>query len=144
MEVSLNRILTCWCIQNCPGWTEWSECSASCDGGSKTRKYIEYNSLNIPTTVDEQERVCNRVTCPWTQWSDCSVTCGEGIRKRRRGDREYTRKCYLPSCVETTRTPITTPPRNGDGMIGEIVIIGGRRSRSDTTGPKTVKRREMT
>ena len=42
-----------------------------------------------------------------------------------------------------TAIDVTTPPPNGDGMIGEIVIIGGRRSRSDITGPRTVKLRDM-
>ena len=50
---------------------------------------------------------------------------------------------FVGSYVEPTEMVVTTPPPNGDGMIGEIVVIGGRRNRSDITGPRTVKQREM-
>ena len=48
----------------------------------------------------------------------------------------------MSPCTETTPFFVTTPPPNGDGMMGEIVIIGGRRGRSDKIGPKTVKERD--
>ena len=94
-------------LVNCPIngdwtiWTSWSSCSATCDGGEKTR----YRTCTNPAPQfggndcqgDLGETVaCNTNPCPikggfslWSSWSECSVTCGRGIKTR-------VRKCDNP------------------------------------------------
>ena len=61
-------------------WTEWTECSATCDG-TQTRYKGEYLIGN------QEQRDCGGL-CPywevWSSWSLCSKTCnrGESIRQR--------------------------------------------------------------
>lgn len=68
-------------------WSQWSECTVLCGGGSRNRSRscpMEGGcpGLNILTDV------CNMVPCPdwgdWSPWSDCTVTCGGGQRSRTR------------------------------------------------------------
>ena len=86
----------------CPingGWTDfgdWSECSAECGGGTKSRK----RSCTNPTPAyggiqcsgnSTETQTCNTDPCPinggWTDfgdWSECSAECGGGTRSRSR------------------------------------------------------------
>ncbi|XP_015601072.1 protein madd-4 isoform X2 [Cephus cinctus] len=76
---------------------EWSECSASCGGGSRTRNVFctedkgnkttdklpehKCNGLHRP----RHQESCNTISCPmWetSHWSKCSVTCGTGVKTR--------------------------------------------------------------
>lgn len=56
-------------------WSGWSNCSASCGGGTRTRTDNCGNS---------QTESCNTQECPCTvgAWSACSATCGVGIQTR--------------------------------------------------------------
>ena len=84
--------------KNCvPGeWSEWSNCTKSCGGGTQTRtRVISEPAVNggvcdIQTT---ESRSCNTEACPvpkncvpsaWTDWSTCTKTCGGGIQTRNR------------------------------------------------------------
>ena len=85
--------------QDCPFWTEWSawtECSASCGGGSRSqvRECKIPRSAGAPCEGESRKsEVCNDQPCPkwtdWTEWTECTATCGGGTQKR-------IRDCVLP------------------------------------------------
>ncbi|XP_065060766.1 uncharacterized protein LOC135688018 [Rhopilema esculentum] len=75
-------------------WTPWSECTKTCNTGSKTRTRLCVNHTmeaetckgNSSETVD-----CNVIKCPvdggfvqWSPWSQCSKSCAGGKRTRNR------------------------------------------------------------
>lgn len=74
-------------------WTEWSECSMTCNGGISTRTrtcpVLDTDCQSV------ESRVCNSQLCvqqvaviedwlEWGDWSKCSVSCGTGTSIRRR------------------------------------------------------------
>lgn len=68
-------------------WGPWSECSASCGGG--TQKKIRLCEGRACQGSGVQTRSCNVQPCHskwgcWSDWSPCSVSCGWGIKKRYR------------------------------------------------------------
>jgi hypothetical protein len=84
------------CPQNCEvgAWTGYSECTATCGGGTQQRtRPVTQQPLNggqaCPTL--NQNRVCNEDPCPvdcavyeWSLDGVCSVTCGGGTQARVR------------------------------------------------------------
>lgn len=97
--------------QECPKWTDWTkwtECSATCGGGSRSKvrecivseptdqrsgeqNSLDNNSLCEGKSIETEE--CSTNVCPkwteWTDWTQCSATCGGGVQKR-------VRDCVLP------------------------------------------------
>lgn len=78
-------------------WSHWSECSASCGGGARSRsRMISQESQHGGATCDPQgstelhtchTQVCPDVDCEWTEWSHwstCSKSCDGGNRVRQR------------------------------------------------------------
>ncbi|VDN58449.1 unnamed protein product [Dracunculus medinensis] len=76
-------------------WSEWTVCSATCDGGQQSRKreiLAKPSKNGIPCLEIEkiQTRRCGEVPCPgctygpWSQFSACSASCGKGTMTRTR------------------------------------------------------------
>ncbi|RMX52480.1 hypothetical protein pdam_00013778 [Pocillopora damicornis] len=90
--------------QDCPvnggytTWSKWSECSAKCGGGTRSRSREctnptpQYGGKDCSDLGPKtQEEDCNKDGCavnggygPWGSWGECSITCGKerGIRTR--------------------------------------------------------------
>lgn len=83
------------CVQHCVGhFTEWSDCSQECGGGSQSRTFAvllgesgggdQCNHTNGYT----ETRDCHTQSCPvdcqgsFGNWSSCSRTCGTGVQEQ--------------------------------------------------------------
>lgn len=82
-------------------WGYWSECSASCDGGTTYRtRHIVQNASDCGCPAHgraHETGICNFKSCsesrdcvvsPWTEWGSCSSSCN-GIMKRERSVESY-------------------------------------------------------
>ena len=94
------------CLESKPSpeyteWTEWSVCTAKCEGGLRQRSRVCQYAASADSCVGEaeQEEECNDMPCSWAPWSEwtedlkCSVGCGRGGSKRRH------RTCPVEDCV---------------------------------------------
>jgi len=106
-------------------FSDWSECSVACGGGSQSRS----RSCTNPSPAfggagcdgdDSESRDCNASPCPvdggwsdFSDWSECSVTCGGGSQSRSKscsnpapafggagcdGDDSESRDCNVGPC----------------------------------------------
>jgi len=74
-------------------WTEWSDCTAECGGGVRSRMRPKtqepaFGGKPCPQTTETQ--LCNPQSCgadcelgDWAAWSSCSKKCNTGHRSRR-------------------------------------------------------------
>ncbi|XP_014468093.1 PREDICTED: ADAMTS-like protein 3 isoform X2 [Dinoponera quadriceps] len=120
---------------------EWSVCSASCGGGTRTRSVFctEENGNETTKLPDHKcsgthkprvQESCNTVSCPmWEadKWSECSVTCGTGVRTRtiecRDGVGAISGDCdpaERPHAEQECKTNVACPTY-GDGMTLPLV-----------------------
>ncbi|XP_011333048.1 protein madd-4 isoform X2 [Ooceraea biroi] len=120
---------------------EWSACSASCGGGSRTRSVfcIEENGNETTKLPDHKcggthkprtQETCNTVSCPmWEtdKWSECSASCGTGIRTRtiecRDGVGAISGDCdpaERPHTKQECKTNVACPTYE-DGMMQPLV-----------------------
>lgn len=118
----------------CPAFwhtSEWSSCSAPCNGGTQTRT-VQCQSVNRGLRGDSVETLsdgnctgskpsliasCNVYACPsWqtTEWSACNAPCGDGTKYRNatcvndRGERRPDQECSgsnLPALAQVCRAP---------------------------------------
>jgi len=72
-------------------WSNWSECSEICGGGTQVRTLTvvtEPANGGAECPVLEETRACNEQPCPidcigsWGDWSQCTESCGGGIQTR--------------------------------------------------------------
>ena len=132
----------------CPYWAEWapwSQCSASCGAGERTRvRSCEAQQTEggeagpeLCEGPDTERKACDAGPCPawtpWTPWTSCSATCGGGARSRIRecrkgrnydeceGESEETETCSEDKCPEYTEWTDWTPCTKSCG--------GGRRTK---------------
>lgn len=94
-------------------YTEWSACSAPCDGGIQTRSF----SVNCPDYfgVITKNRTCSTEPCcaigEWGAWSQCDGTCGDvGQRTRHRAVECHPDTTYpSPSTDDMELCPLDVP-----------------------------------
>merc|ERR1719181_2283648 len=84
------------CPVNCKmsTWSDFSECTAECGGGTKLRdRHIAVKPKNGGDACDTNTETqnCNTGSCnrdctlhPWTEWSPCSQACNGGFTRRFR------------------------------------------------------------
>ncbi|XP_076081403.1 coadhesin-like [Mytilus galloprovincialis] len=78
------------------GWSKWSDCNATCDGGVQKRTRTCNNPYpsaggSACSGMADQILICAESDCPvlgawseWGVWSLCSTSCGSGNRTRNR------------------------------------------------------------
>jgi len=106
-ETGFCNLHNCDADKNCEmsPWSEWTQCSARCDGHQTTHRTIIRNGVGEGKEcvgITSHSRPCNpaqnqqrppqclpkkRLDCKageWEAWSTCSTTCGPGQKERRR------------------------------------------------------------
>jgi len=93
------------------GWSDWSGCTCSCEGGTRTRtRHIEkaprHGGAPCEPHAKEEVAPCNTEPCPghcvdgkwgdWGDWNVCSASCGGGTAFRTRKITRMANQCGTP------------------------------------------------
>lgn len=140
------------CPVNCQvgEWTEWSDCTAECGGGVKSRfrpKTVEPEHGGDPCPEQSDAGECNNHACSadcvlsdWDSWSLCSIACDSGHRERRKRVLEEERgqgvcaeeddesRLNFDECNTFDCSSIVTPPRDTlqcEGMLDLVIVLDG-------------------
>jgi hypothetical protein len=128
------------------GWTEWSTCTATCDGGERSRqRVLETPPQNggewcADATVREVG-TCNTVKCSelsptngawtvWSEWSECTAECEGGFRTRERNIHKTPENGGLPAMgdfqqYEICNTQVCPVQDLQDCIFGDWSLWGG-------------------
>jgi hypothetical protein len=123
-------------------WSDWSECSLSCGGGTQTRIIETYPSNGGQECGNKATQDCNTQNCPidcqWSDWSECSLSCGGGTQTRSKTPAQYggeecvgeaTQDCNTNDCpwyrtdicnTETGEYPCVNDGNQGDRITYEM------------------------
>jgi len=90
-------------------WTEWTECTVSCDGGSRQRsRSVTQPGIGDKGPLAELESCNQMLCCPecdenadciwedWSDWGACSSSCGGGEKKRSRNVAQLSKNLGKP------------------------------------------------
>ncbi|XP_078679014.1 A disintegrin and metalloproteinase with thrombospondin motifs 9-like [Branchiostoma floridae x Branchiostoma belcheri] len=105
-------------------FTQWSECTRTCGGGSRFRDASCLDSSGNPVSHDEcdasnriVDQICNDHACPqWVvnDWTGCSVTCGDGVRHRQAFCHNGVQEVDVSDCELDSRPEMKQPCNLGE------------------------------
>ena len=121
-------------------WTSWSQCSATCSRGYRTRSRYCRTKLNplhlgncsgVTGPVQIESNICEIQPCAawssWSSWDTCSQSCGGGTQQRIRTCKNFTNEmacqgensqavsCNTNPCPPVI-LPVTYPPKINLGL----------------------------
>lgn len=131
-------------------WTQWSDCTAQCNGGVMSRfrpKTVDPENGGDACPEQSDAGECNNQACDadcvladWGSWSLCSKACDEGHRQRRkkvlepeRGqgtciDEDDETRVHHDECNTFDCTELITPPRDTlkcTSMVDLVIVLDG-------------------
>jgi hypothetical protein len=128
------------------GWTEWSDCTASCDGGERSHeRVLETPPQNggkwCTDEVVREVQACNTQPCSeaspvngeweaWGDWDECTAECDVGFKTRTRKIHKTPTNGGLPvvgsfqEYVQCNQHPCPKPDLQ-DCIFGDWSLWGG-------------------